>query len=82
VFSRIIFEDWVEWTYRFPNDPVQSLLNIGLNLRNNLARSIQNHAIIVGRLQLLQEISFYSCTRDITNIENKYYYLDTLYYVR
>ncbi|TVY14153.1 hypothetical protein LARI1_G007778 [Lachnellula arida] len=56
VFSRITFEDWVEWTYGFPNDPIQSLLNTGFNLRNNLARSVQNHTIMVDRLQLLQKV--------------------------
>jgi hypothetical protein len=67
VFSRITFRDWLEWYYGFPNDPIQSLLNAVLNLRNDLARSVQKDANMVDRLQSLQQASLYSCTRHITN---------------
>jgi sulfatase maturation enzyme AslB (radical SAM superfamily) len=81
VFSRITFEDWVEWAYGFQSDPVQGLLNMAFNLRNDLARFVQTHATMADRLQLLQEVSFYSCTRDITNMENRHCHLDTLYHI-
>jgi hypothetical protein len=81
VFSRIISRDWLEWYYGFANNPIQSLLNAGLNLRNDLARSVQKHAKMVKRLQSLQEASFNSCIRYITNIENRYCHLDTLYHI-
>jgi hypothetical protein len=81
VFSRIIPRDWLEWYCGFANDPIQSLLNAGLNLRNDLARSVQKHAKMVERLQSLQEARFYLCTRYITNIENRYCHLDTLYHI-
>jgi hypothetical protein len=81
VFSRITFKDWVEWAYGFPNDPVQSLLSTSFNLRNNLAGAIRKHATMVHRLKLLQEVGFYSCTRDITDKENRRYHLDTPYWI-
>jgi hypothetical protein len=81
VFSRITFEDWLAWSYGFSNDPIQSLLNTAFNFRNDLARLVQTHAAMVDRLQLLQEASFYSCIRDITNMENRYCHLNTLCHV-
>ncbi len=80
VFSMITWRDWLEWYYGFPNDLTQSLLNGALNLRNTLTQFVQNDARMLDRLQSLHEASFYSCTRYITNIENRYCDLHTLYY--
>jgi hypothetical protein len=60
VFSRITSRDWLEWYYGFSNYPIQSLLHACLNLRNDLARSVQEHTQMFERLQSLQEVSFYS----------------------
>jgi hypothetical protein len=79
VFSRVAVEDWVAWFYGFPNHPIQSLLNSVFIFRNALAKSVQKHATMGDRLQLLQKASFYSYIRDITNIENRHCHLDTLY---
>jgi hypothetical protein len=81
VSSRITFEDWLAWSYGYSNDPIQSLLNTLFNFRNDLARSVQKHAPMADRLQLLQKAGFCSCIRDIANIEDRYCHLDTLYHI-
>jgi hypothetical protein len=82
VFSRIATEDWVAWFYGFPYSPIQNLLNSVFSFLNDLVlESVQKNATMGERLQLLQKASFYSCIRDITNIENRHRHLNTLCHI-
>ncbi len=51
-------EDWAAWCCGYWNDAISNFLDTVFNFRNKLARYVQQHAVIVDKLLLLQKVKF------------------------